>query len=164
MLAWRPIGDLSDTSTCIIRDRSRHFWSETDMPHRKPTCLWRPIKDGRVCGVQSQFKLIYLYNFCLFISEKCKDSNKACQSLIRNIRRSLIKHVGLWPRVSDSNESPMGHVKVSDGSPERHDGLRWGMSASNESPIKHEEIFSNQACQSPMGLQWVSNRFPIGLW
>ena len=59
-----PIGDrdiLHRRPTCLIGDPSK-----TDMPHRRLRCLWRPIGDRHACGVQSEYKHIYL-NKLIFI-------------------------------------------------------------------------------------------------
>ena len=135
----KHIGDRhvwSETSPCLIIG-DWHAWSETQ---RRPT-IHMPAGSNR------NYFYTLLYAFIhLFILEKCKYSNKACQSLMglrlymlvsysgMYICRSLIRHVGLRPSISVSYGSPIRHVglrwvsdetcQVSDGSPIMHVGFR----------------------------------------
>ena len=68
-----PIGDISETlgdiletlqkPTCLIRD--------LEILHRRPICLWRNFGDRHACGVQWEYKQIYLdilfFYFIFFI-------------------------------------------------------------------------------------------------
>ena len=61
----RLIRDPSETN--IPARRPRHASLDTDLHDRRPTC---PIGDRHACGIQTEFKRIYLnllilYNFCL---------------------------------------------------------------------------------------------------
>ena len=131
----RPIGD-------------RDTWSEDNIPCRWPSCLigdpsetdildWRPIEDRHACGVQSEFKYIYL-NILIFIY--------ILLIYIGWCKESIITHVNLrW--VSDQPcRSPMGLQLSLSSSPM---GLRSGMPVSDGSPIWY------------VGLRWVSARSSI---
>ena len=141
-----PIENPSETSTYFIGDR--HATLETDKPHWRPICLWRPLGDQHACGAKLKFYQIYLnilmfiYFFLVYIL--CKDINQACWSL-----------VGIRLGMSVSNVSLMWHVcwsLIREGRCyTKHVGLQW---------------FVDQACQSPVvhvGFRWVSNAACQGL-
>ena len=69
--------------TCLIGD----CWV-TDMPHKRLTCLWRPLEDQHACGYNRNFKTnsfkytSYIYFLLIYIYQ--------------NNVRTLIRHLDLW--------------------------------------------------------------------
>ena len=126
---WRPKCQIGERHAWSETHRDQHVSSETDMPHQKPTL-------GKIC-------ISYW---------------------------SLVRHVCLW-------WVPMRHVGlqwgmlVSDGSSLRYVGLQSGKLVSDQTcwsamGLRWGMLVFDEACRSPMrnfSLWWVSNRSPIGL-
>ena len=183
MLNWRPTCLIRDPlktnmphrrSTCPIGDR--HAPSKTDMPQQKPTC---PIGDQHAPSetdmpvethrrptslripIRIQTHLFKYYNF--YIHFAYLNWNNV-RTLIRHVSlwlgiyiyQSLIKHVGLQPRMSVFNESPMGHFGLQWVSDEVCRGLRWVYDHAYRSPMGHVGLQG-----SPMKHVKVSNGSPI---
>ena len=117
---------------------------ETDMPAESNLNL------------NTYLNILVFFTFCLVILDKCNDSNQACRYLmgfqlgdrspmcfrigmmsfdlspIRHMCQSLIRHVGLRPRMYVSNEECRG--------------FRWVSDQTCLSSIR-------QACRTPKGLR-----------
>ena len=147
--------------------RPRHASSETDMPHRTPTCPfrdrhapsephWRPTCLQSPIGVLTHIYLniLIFINFLLILL------------LYWNNVRTPIRHFGPWWVFDQASRSPMcpwlgmyvglwPDMSVSDGTCRFQMGLRSGMSVSDGSRIRNFGLqwVSDQACRSPMGLR-----------
>ena len=150
---------------CLIRDLSkthrtpRHASSETKMPtwrpvgedmpvetHRQPTSLWSLLK------IQTHlFKYTYFYIIFSFLN------GNNVRILIRHVSLWFYIYVGLQPRMSVSNESPMGHVGLQWVSDEACRDFRSDMLVSDKA-CPCLQWFSHQACRLS-----VSDGSPIGL-
>ena len=124
LLEFTKILLLSETYRRPIRDLL-----ETDMPHRRPTCLirdqhassethWRPT-----CLIRDPWSPMGLQSGMLVSDEACRSS------------------IGLWWDLLVSDGSQMRHV----GLPMRHIGLRWGMSISYRSLFRHVGLQSGMS-------------------
>ena len=92
---------------CVGTSSRKYYYCRRSIEQRQ--CL---IGDRHACGVQSEFKEIYIkINFLfLYIARMYKDSCQLNRSLTKHVARSPTRHAGLLrrmsrsPRVSDNNK------------------------------------------------------------